>query len=567
MKCHYEVLGIAREAEDSEIKKAYRKLALQWHPDKNLDNEEKAREQFQLIQQAYEVLSDPHERAWYDNHREQILRGRNSDYEDNCLDVFQYFTVTCFKGYGDDPGGFYAVYSEIFKKIAAEDAEFMDDEELEDIPEFGDSQSNYEQIVGPFYAHWQSYCTKRTYSWLCKYNISEIKDRRILREIEKETKKLAQKARKERNEEVRNLVSFVKKRDKRVEAYRRQLEEKAELNRKKQEQNRLDQIRKRNKELEEMKKSHAKHSLKPDDYEEQLRMLEQEYGGSSEEYSDEEEDEYNENLDNEIGINDEITDQIDNGEETDDPEEDMEDIFVDDLYCVACDKSFKNKKALKNHQTSQKHINNVEKVKAEMIEDDKRFNEQRDQVNDEVPVNVDGSINGDNESNEDVEEMTKSTKKSKKNKKSKKSGKNSNVPIEPEVLPDLLAELEMEKNNETENKKSNKKGKNKQQGRKNIETSNIDGDVNLENIEGTSKATESITNIETKDKKIKSEQTKNSDVDTNHVCVTCKAVFQSKNKLFNHLKETNHGVYIPKVKDSTKDSNSKSSSNKKNKRK
>lgn len=64
MKCHYEVLGLARDVSASEIKKAYRRLALQWHPDKNLDNLVEAKEQFQLVQNAYEVLSDPQERAW-----------------------------------------------------------------------------------------------------------------------------------------------------------------------------------------------------------------------------------------------------------------------------------------------------------------------------------------------------------------------------------------------------------------------------------------------------------------------------------------------------------------------
>lgn len=64
MKCHYEVLNIAREATAGEIKTAYRKLALQWHPDKNLDNLVEAKEHFQLVQNAYEVLSDPQERAW-----------------------------------------------------------------------------------------------------------------------------------------------------------------------------------------------------------------------------------------------------------------------------------------------------------------------------------------------------------------------------------------------------------------------------------------------------------------------------------------------------------------------
>jgi curved DNA-binding protein CbpA len=75
MKCHYEVLGVSQEANDEELKKSYRKLALKWHPDKNPDNLEEAHKQFQVIQAAYDVLSDPQERAWYDKHRDQILMG------------------------------------------------------------------------------------------------------------------------------------------------------------------------------------------------------------------------------------------------------------------------------------------------------------------------------------------------------------------------------------------------------------------------------------------------------------------------------------------------------------
>ena len=211
MKCYYEELGVERDANESEIKTAYRKLALKWHPDKNLNCLEEAKARFQLIQQAYEVLSDPQERAWYDNHREQILRGKNSDYEDSCLDVFQYFTVSCYKGYGDDDMGFYAVYREVFEKIAAEDAEFInDEEEFLNIPKFGDSKSSYEDVVGPFYAYWIAYCTKRTYTWLCPYDIKEIKDRRILRKIEKDMKNVVKKAKRERNEEVRMTFNNLK---------------------------------------------------------------------------------------------------------------------------------------------------------------------------------------------------------------------------------------------------------------------------------------------------------------------------------------------------------------------
>lgn len=77
MKCHYEVLGLSLQATDDEIKKAYRKSALQWHPDKHVDssNKEEANKRFLEIQDAYETLIDPQERAWYDSHREVLING------------------------------------------------------------------------------------------------------------------------------------------------------------------------------------------------------------------------------------------------------------------------------------------------------------------------------------------------------------------------------------------------------------------------------------------------------------------------------------------------------------
>lgn len=83
MQCYYVILEAERDVDDDTLKKNYRKLALKWHPDKNISNEEDAKQKFQLIQQAWEVLSDPQERAWYDKHRDQILRGNQSNYEDD----------------------------------------------------------------------------------------------------------------------------------------------------------------------------------------------------------------------------------------------------------------------------------------------------------------------------------------------------------------------------------------------------------------------------------------------------------------------------------------------------
>jgi molecular chaperone DnaJ len=62
---YYQVLGVARDATDSELKKAYRQLALQYHPDRN-PGDTKAEEHFKEINEAYTVLSDPEKRAQYD---------------------------------------------------------------------------------------------------------------------------------------------------------------------------------------------------------------------------------------------------------------------------------------------------------------------------------------------------------------------------------------------------------------------------------------------------------------------------------------------------------------------
>jgi len=62
---YYEVLGIKREASEEDIKKAYRNLAMQHHPDRNPENP-KAEERFKECKEAYEVLCDPDKRSAYD---------------------------------------------------------------------------------------------------------------------------------------------------------------------------------------------------------------------------------------------------------------------------------------------------------------------------------------------------------------------------------------------------------------------------------------------------------------------------------------------------------------------
>jgi len=74
-KDYYKILEIPRDADADVIKKAYRKQALRWHPDKNQDNKVAAEERFKDVAEAYDVLSDPQKRAVFDQYGEEGLKG------------------------------------------------------------------------------------------------------------------------------------------------------------------------------------------------------------------------------------------------------------------------------------------------------------------------------------------------------------------------------------------------------------------------------------------------------------------------------------------------------------
>ncbi|KAK5861269.1 hypothetical protein PBY51_022679 [Eleginops maclovinus] len=90
---YYNVLGVSKTASQDDIKKAYRKLALKWHPDKNPDNKEEAEIKFKELSEAYEVLSDKSKRDAYDRCGTDRMRHTGSSNSDFSSD-FPGFTFT-----------------------------------------------------------------------------------------------------------------------------------------------------------------------------------------------------------------------------------------------------------------------------------------------------------------------------------------------------------------------------------------------------------------------------------------------------------------------------------------
>ncbi|XP_056288546.1 dnaJ homolog subfamily C member 21 isoform X2 [Pseudoliparis swirei] len=516
MKCHYEILDVKRDAGDGELKKAYRKLALKWHPDKNLDNADDAAEQFKVIQAAYDVLSDPQERAWYDNHRDALLKGGISgDYEDSSIDLLQYFTVTCYSGFGDDDKGFYTVYRNLFESIAVEEIEQgkVEEEEEEEFPPFGDSQSDYDSVVHMFYGYWQSFCTRKNFAWKEEFDTRQASNRWEKRAMEKENKKTREKARKERGELVRQLVAFVRKRDRRVLAHRKLVEEQNAEKTKKLEEQRRKQKLSQAKQAEEYKEqSWAAMS----ELEKELQQIEAQYGEEFGDASESEEDELDMDTREKNGEKGELPDGID---------------YYDDLFCPACDKSFKSDKAMKNHGKSKKHRELVALLRQQLEEEEDSFGVN---VNGKEGIEAENEEDGEEEDEEDKPRQ-KLSKKQKRKKKQQKVLHSAGEEEEEERVEERVEERAEELTPTTCEDDAPETSENPPQPEKQDDPP----------------PTEVKSSGKTKGKKGGKEQLKSVKSNTEEQipeseiilrCVTCDGEFSTRNKLFDHLKTSGHAI-------------------------
>ncbi|KVI06460.1 DnaJ domain-containing protein, partial [Cynara cardunculus var. scolymus] len=356
-RCLYEVLGLQRDCTADEIRSAYRKLALQRHPDKLIKSgvtEAEATASFQELVNAYEVLSDVRERAWYDSHRSQILfSGSNPSNSSSASaivpDLFSFFSNSVFSGFSDKGKGFYKVYADVFDKIYHNELNFAKrlglGNVVKEAPLMGNLDSPYAQ-VNAFYGYWLGFVTVMDFVWADEYDAMAGPSRKSRRLMEEENKKIRKKARREYNETVRGLAEFVKKRDKRV--IDMQMKRNEETQRKKEEE------RAKKKEIAREKAERARAYEEPDWARVEEEMVEEVV---------EEEERKNE------------------------------------LYCVACGKKFKSDKQWKNHEQSKKHKEKVAELREAFGEED---DDRRTEENDS-----DGKVSGDGDASVSVDEVEK----------------------------------------------------------------------------------------------------------------------------------------------------------------
>ncbi|CAH8594212.1 unnamed protein product [Schistosoma intercalatum] len=608
MKCYYELLGVTQNVEQVDLKKAYYKLSLQWHPDKNTTEDTTVI--FQEIQEAYKVLSDPQERAWYDKHRAQILQGNGrgtqmgetSDYQESRVDVFQYFTRSCFEKFDDDVKGFYTVYAKVFADITEEEkcaarfsgctissSESGSDDDEDDCkkysrrksrsyPPFGSSSSPYKEVVAPFYLFWEIFETKKTYTWVEKYDTRLADSRQERRAMETENNRMRMSAIRKRNEEIRQLVAYVKKRDKRVIAENERIQRIA-----KESQNRTKLLAEKARQREAAQLHEAWNdeiafggiaSQWSEQFEAEIKRLETELDGINLDDPLQKSSKANHvitinnphnSIDNETDHSNKQaqntdTDDGDNSNDDDDDDDPVQETINDELYCIACDKLFASIKAKLNHELSKKHKKQLELLKKLIHEENNILQDHfntllfMEQSSNNHLINNNSMNNNDNNEQSNIK-LTKRAKKAERQRKKQfelhnssisRLNEQSNSVIE--LNKDVTNDNSIEIINETSNGE--------------LDDTTIQSTINTNNNlnkESSLKYSDQST-IKQNEKTIL-----NSSKINKIICDTCSIEFQSRNALFIHLKQSGHAklikLNIPSSSSSSSSSNTKDISN------
>ncbi|XAO26891.1 hypothetical protein I312_105732 [Cryptococcus bacillisporus CA1280] len=382
---YYELLQVGEEAGYDEIKRSYRKLALINHPDKNPHRIEEATKLFADLQQAYEILSDPQERAFYDSHRNvpvaatdddifehvrmgdkatndpksKLNRRRQGDPGVTIAQLMRFFDPKIARKMDDTSEGFYSIYRTLFALLASDETLHTTSTTPLSYPSFGDSSTAYAPPPGltraqkysqmwarDFYAVWGEFVTEKKFEWINKWDAERGDDRMVRRAMEKENKKAREETRKEYNETVRQLVVFIQHRDPRYKAHQAKLAQERAASKSAKTSGASTPAGKPVVDAEAARRRHEERLRAAAQYEEQ------DWQKFSSRNSDDEEMEEEEPPEEELGDGTGV--RLDDGQGGE--------IFE----CVACGKTFASEASWINHEKSKKHKQAVWRVKKEM---------------------------------------------------------------------------------------------------------------------------------------------------------------------------------------------------------
>ncbi|KAI0550890.1 DnaJ domain-containing protein [Xylaria curta] len=489
---YYQLLDIDRTATDDEIKKAYRKKALELHPDRNFGDVENATRKFADVQAAYEVLSDPQERAWYDSHSDAILRGEDPadvgaapEYHNVRLTTTDdiYTLMGRFNKsvpLDDSPNSFFTILRETFDRLAEGEYAAADWEGLEppaEYPSFGESADD-DTVAKAFYSRWSNFSTRLGFAWKDKWRLSDAPDRRVRRLMEKENKKFREDAIREFNDAVRSLVIFVRKRDPRYVSNKQSEDERQKI-------------------LRDSAAAQAARS----------RAANQEKMNSADavpEWAQSRGDDA----------------QFSEFSESEDESE------VEEIECIVCNKTFKSEKQFEAHEKSKKHLKAVQQIKRQMRKEDANFDLSRD-VESGPDAHQDEVVKGDDHNVVKAQED---------NTRSQHSASHT------DAEPDSTAA-----NSDAESEDDDYASRDAVEARLTGISEPLPGDEGGD--DDVEDATAKTANMKVEDdpptkkigmakaKKLKKAARQAAAEQAGHQCLTCRATFDSKGGLFKHIKE------------------------------